>query len=58
MASMRHWLGSEVQTRIAGLTGHTIANSSSSDGLAGFIGTLSKAQLAEALMAIAQQLPK
>ena len=51
-------VGSEVQTRIAGLTGQTIVGPSSSDGLAGFIGTLSKAQLAEALMAIAQQMPK
>jgi hypothetical protein len=51
-------VGSEVQDRIAGLTGQTIVSSSPSEGLAGFISKLSPAQLAEALMAIAEQMPK
>jgi hypothetical protein len=50
--------GHEVQQRIAGLTGPSVVRTSQSEGLADFIHALSPEQLAEALKAIADQLPR
>jgi integrase len=50
--------GHEVQQRIAGLTGQSVVKPNARDGLADFIRSLSQEQLAEALMAIAEQLPR
>jgi len=50
--------GHEVQQRIAGLTGTSVVRTSHSEGLADFIRALSPEQLAEALKAIADQLPR
>jgi integrase len=50
--------GQEVQQRIAGLTRPSIAKPAKSEGLADFIRSLPKEQLADALMAIAEQMPR
>ena len=48
--------GNEVQQRIASLTSSTVVPTALAGEMASFISTLSKGQLSEALMAIAQQL--
>lgn len=50
--------GQEVQQRIAGLTGLSGIKPRTRDGLADIIRSLSQEQLAEALVAIAEQLPR
>ncbi len=50
--------GQEVQQRIAGLTGPSVTKSARSEGLADFIRSLPKEQLADALMVIAEQMPR
>jgi integrase len=50
--------GQEVQQRIAGLTGPSGVKPHTRDGLADIIRSLSQEQLAEALVAIAEQLPR
>jgi hypothetical protein len=48
--------GDEVQQRIAGLTSTTGAPTALAGEMASFVSTLTKVQLSEALMAIAQQM--